>query len=107
MDARTRKRFEAMWLRGMPLREIAVQLRYTEATLARLRIIYQMPEKVLPPQRSVGGRPSSNEEIPSRAEILRRAAEVRQTWTTAQWMAAKVGLGHTIYDAIQGYSHGQ
>lgn len=107
MDARTKKRFVALWLRGVPLSDIAEALRYSEETLARLRILYQLPETVLPPLRGVGGRPSRFEEVPRRDEILSRAAEVRRTWTTAQWMAAKVGLGHTIYDSIQGYRHGQ
>jgi hypothetical protein len=105
MDARTRKRFESLWLAGVPMPAIAEQLRYSVSTLARLRIVYQLPEKVLPPLRGVGGRPSRHEEIPSRAEILRRAAEVRQSWTTEQWMNAKVGLGHTIYDSSQRYRH--
>lgn len=107
MDARTRKRFETLWFRGVPLSEIAVQLRYTESTLARLRIQFQLPEKVLPPLRGVGGRPSKHERMPSPEEISARALEVRKSWTTCQWMNAKVGLGHTVYDATTGYSDGQ
>ena len=101
MDARTRKRFEAMWSRGVPLREIASQLRYTEETLARLRMEFKLPP------RGIGGRPPKDERVPSRAEILRRAAEVRASWSSSQYMTAKVGIGHTIYDTIQGYTHGE
>ena len=101
MDQRTRRRFESLWRDGVPLREIAVRLRYSEETIARLRMEYGLPP------RGIGGRPPKDERVPSRAEILKGIAEVQAGWSYEQHMKAKVGVGHTIYDATQGYSHGE
>lgn len=100
MNQRTLARFREMWDAGMQLHEIARILRYRESTLAKLRIAYGLPP------RGTGGRPARGEYIPTPAEIRAAAAREREKWTPEQWMAAKVGPGHTVYDTIQRYTHG-
>lgn len=98
MDARTLARFKALWSdQEMTLADIARILRYKESTLAKLRIAYGLPP------RGIGGRPGRREYIPTPKQIAEAAARERAKWTPEQWMAAKVGIPHTVYGAIQGY----
>lgn len=93
MDARTKRRFERMWHDGTPLAEIAVKLRYSVSTLAKLRMLYGWRKRF--------GEPDG--EPPTQDVIRLRALEIQAGWTEEQRRRARVGLGHTIYTAVTGY----
>ena len=101
MNQRTLERFRELWANDeLTLADIARILRSRESTLAKLRIAYGLPP------RGTGGRPGRREFIPTPAQIRAAAAREREKWTPEQWMNAKVGPGHTVYDTIQRYTHG-
>ncbi len=101
MNQRTLERFRELWANDeLTLADIARILRYRESTLAKLRIAYGLPP------RGTGGRPGRREFIPTPAQIREAAARERAKWTPEQWMNARVGPGHTVYDTIQRYTDG-
>lgn len=101
MNQRTLERFRELWANEeLTLADIARILRYRESTLAKLRIAYGLPP------RGTGGRPGRREFIPTPAQIREAAARERAKWTPEQWMNARVGPGHTVYDTIQRYTDG-
>jgi hypothetical protein len=101
MDARTLARFKELWADGdLTLADIAKILRYRESTLAKLRSAYGLPP------RGIGGRPRGREYVPTPQEIAKAAARERAKWTPEQWMAAKVGIAHTVYGNITRYDDG-
>lgn len=101
MNQRTLERFRELWANDeLTLADIARILRYRESTLAKLRIAYGLPP------RGTGGRPGRREFIPTPTQIREAAARERAKWTPEQWMNARVGPGHTVYDTIQRYTDG-
>ena len=82
-----------MWHDGTPLAEIAVKLRYSVSTLAKLRMLYGWRKRF--------GEPDG--EPPTQDVIRLRALEIQAGWTEEQRRRARVGLGHTIYTAVTGY----
>ena len=101
MNQRTLERFRELWANDeLTLADIARILRYRESTLAKLRIAYGLPP------RGTGGRPGRREFIPTPAQIREAAVRERAKWTPEQWMNARVGPGHTVYDTIQRYTDG-
>lgn len=94
MDARTRKRFEALWYSGTPLAEIAALLGYSFSTLAQLR-------------HSLGLRKRygyEDDETPPTPEMIRvRCLEQQTNWTDSERRLRWRGEPHTIYEALDGY----
>lgn len=90
MDKRTKDRFVRLWRRGDSLADIAVVLGYSFQSLAKWRMILNLPKRY--------GRDDG--EIPTPAVIKLRALQQQTTWSETERRNRWRGVPHTIYASI-------
>jgi hypothetical protein len=95
MDARTRQRFERMWASGMPLAEIAAELRYSFSTLAQLRHSLGLKKRY--------GSDEADESPPTPELIRIRCQQEQTNWTETDRRMRWRGQPHTIYSSLTDY----
>jgi len=90
MDKRTRDRFARLWMSGESLADIADLLGYSFQSLAKWRMILNLPKRY--------GRDDG--EIPTPAVIRLRSLEQQTNWSEAERRSRWRGIPHTIYQSV-------
>jgi hypothetical protein len=90
MDKRTKDRFARLWHRGDSLADIAVVLGYSFQSLAKWRMILNLPKRY--------GRDDG--EIPPPSVIKLRALQQQTNWSDTERRSRWRGTPHTIYASI-------
>lgn len=94
MDARTRKKFERLWRKGVPLADIAKELGYSFSTLAQLRLSLGLPKRCV----------WDDDIDPPTPEMIRiRCLEQQTNWSREDRIERWVGHPHTIYSSEHGH----
>jgi hypothetical protein len=91
MNRATRERFARLWHAKVPLADIADRLGYSFQSLAKWRMILNLPKRY-------GG--GDDGEIPTPPVIRLRCLQQQTNWTETERRLRWRGPPHTIYESI-------